>query len=125
MIAGGSAAAVSSAEGLGADSRLVSFMQYLRLGFIVASTPILLSWIYHGPPQGADGSSHSRIGGPWHLVSGHDQAWGLAVLAAVALVGVVVGSRLRLPSPAMLGPMLVSAVLTATGVAHGFAPSGV
>ncbi|MER6177589.1 AbrB family transcriptional regulator [Streptosporangium sp. NPDC001681] len=124
MIAGGSAAAVASAEDLDADGRLVAFMQYLRLGFIVASTPVLLSWISPLPQEGTGTGARGGAGGPWHLVSGHDQAWGLIVLAAVALLGVLLGSRLRLPSPAMMGPMLVSAVITATGLAGGFAPSG-
>ncbi|MEO3860536.1 AbrB family transcriptional regulator [Acrocarpospora sp. B8E8] len=36
MIAGGSAAAVASAEDLKADGRMVAFMQYLRLGVVTA-----------------------------------------------------------------------------------------
>lgn len=46
------------------------------------------------------------------------------MLAVIAPLGVLLGSRLRLPSPATMGPMLVSAVLTVSGLAHGFAPSG-
>ncbi|WP_329080806.1 MULTISPECIES: AbrB family transcriptional regulator [unclassified Streptosporangium] len=123
MIAGGSAAAVASAEDLDADGRLVAFMQYLRLGLVVASTPVLLSWISPQPQEGGAGAG-GGAGGPWHLVNGHDQACGLAVLAVIAPLGVLLGSRLRLPSPATMGPMLVSAVLTVSGLAHGFAPSG-
>ncbi|WP_214108659.1 AbrB family transcriptional regulator [Acrocarpospora catenulata] len=121
MIAGGSAAAVASAGDLDADGRQVAFMQYLRLGFVVASTPLLLSVIL--PPQ-AGGASPPQEGSAWHLVTGPDQLKGLAVLGAVALFGVLIGPRLRLPSPAMMGAMLVSAVVTATGLAHGFAPDG-
>nr|BFE36083.1 AbrB family transcriptional regulator [Actinomadura rugatobispora] len=121
MIAGGSAAAVASAEDLGADSRVVAFMQYLRLGLVVASTPLLLNWVLSRP---RDGAGPSVAAGPWHLVSGHDQPGGLVTLAIVASAGLMAGSRMRLPSPAMMGPMLVSAALTATGAVHGFAPSG-
>ncbi|WP_155352127.1 AbrB family transcriptional regulator [Acrocarpospora pleiomorpha] len=49
----------------------------------------------------------------------------MIVLAVVALAGLLLGPRLRLPSPAMMGPMLVSGVVTATGLASGFAPSGI
>ncbi|WP_218034421.1 AbrB family transcriptional regulator [Acrocarpospora corrugata] len=123
MIAGGSAAAVASAEDLKADGRMVAFMQYLRLGFVMASTPVLLNWITL-PPRAAAGGGAAG-GGAWQLVSGPNQVEGLVVLASLALLGLFLGSRLRLPSPAMLGPMLVSGVVTATGLAHGFAPSGI
>ncbi|SEG74405.1 hypothetical protein SAMN04489712_110223 [Thermomonospora echinospora] len=125
MIAGGSAAAVASADDLGADGRLVAFLQYLRVAMIVMSTPLLLSWILPGARQGSAGAPDADDVAPWHLVGGHDQMWGLLVLAAVVLLGVSLGRHLRLPSPAMIGPLLVSAVLTVTGVAHGFAPGGV
>lgn len=121
MIAGGSAAAVASADDLDADGRQVAFMQYLRLGLVVASTPMLLQVIL--PPQTRQAGEPSAAG-PWHLVQGHDQAMGLIVLATIAGLGALVGRRLKLPSPALMGPMLLSAIVTATGVAHGFAPDG-
>ncbi|MEU6717434.1 AbrB family transcriptional regulator [Nonomuraea sp. NPDC046802] len=121
MIAGGSAAAVASAGDLDADGRQVAFMQYLRLGLIVASTPILLQVIL--PPQTGQ-AGETEGAGPWHLVHGHDQAMGLITLASVAALGVLLGRRLRLPSPALMGPMLLSAAVTVTGIAHGFAPDG-
>ncbi|GII94449.1 AbrB family transcriptional regulator [Sinosporangium siamense] len=68
MIAGESAAAVASAQDLDADGRQVVFMQYLRLGFVVASTPLLLSVILPsqagaaGPSQEA-GDRNSLAGG--------------------------------------------------------------
>ncbi|GAA3659255.1 AbrB family transcriptional regulator [Nonomuraea antimicrobica] len=122
MIAGGSAAAVASAEDLDADGRQVAFMQYLRLGFVVASAPLLLSLILP-PPAGGGGGPGAES--PWHVVAGTDQVRGLAVLGAVAVLGVLVGRLLRLPSAALMGPMLVSAAVTVTGVASGFAPHGV
>ncbi|WP_157518800.1 AbrB family transcriptional regulator [Herbidospora mongoliensis] len=122
MIAGGSAAAVASAGDLDADGRQVAFMQYLRLGFVVASTPVLLSLVL--PSSHAGGTSPPGEGSAWHLVTGPDQVTGLMILGAVALLGVIVGPRLRLPSSTMMGAMLVSAVVSATGLAHGFAPDG-
>ncbi|MET9241246.1 AbrB family transcriptional regulator [Nonomuraea sp. NPDC003709] len=121
MIAGGSAAAVASAGDLDADGRQVAFMQYLRLGLVVASTPMLLQVII--PPRTRQ-AGEPDAAGPWHLVHGHDQALGLIVLAAIAVLGVLVGRRLRLPSPALMGPMLLSAAVTVTGIAHGVAPEG-
>ncbi|WP_157556220.1 AbrB family transcriptional regulator [Herbidospora yilanensis] len=119
MIAGGSAAAVASARDLDADGRQVAFMQYLRLGVVVGSTPLLLNLLFSAPAGSA-----AEEGGAWHLVTGTHQLTGLALLAALAVAGVVVGSLLRLPSPALMGAMLVSAAAGATGLAHGFAPDG-
>ncbi|MEW1841381.1 AbrB family transcriptional regulator [Nonomuraea angiospora] len=121
MIAGGSAAAVASAEDLDADGRQVAFMQYLRLGLIVASTPLLLQVVFS--PQTRQAGEQGATG-PWHLVHGHDQALGLIVLVAIAALGALLGRRLRLPSPVLMGAMLLSAAVTVTGIAHGFAPDG-
>jgi len=48
----------------------------------------------------------------------------LAALVAVALPGVRAGTRLRLPAPLVLGPMLTAALANLGGAAHGFAPAG-
>ncbi|ROO87548.1 hypothetical protein EDD29_5158 [Actinocorallia herbida] len=121
MTAGGSAAAIASAEDLGADGRQVAFMQYLRLVLIVVSTPMLLSWFLSAPRPAPGGAP---AGTSWPLVSGPDQLHGLLVLAGIAVAGQITGRVLRLPSPATLGPMLMAALVTVTGLAHGFAPQG-
>jgi membrane AbrB-like protein len=122
MIAGGSAAVVSCAEDLEADARMVAIMQYLRVGLVAVTAPVLAGWLLtsHAPPANA-----GHVAPPaWHLVSGPHQGAGLVLVAVVALAGVEVGRRLRLPSAGLLGPMLVAATLTMTGVGTGFAPSG-
>jgi membrane AbrB-like protein len=123
MVPGGSAAVVSCAEGLDADPRLVAFMQYVRVGLVAMTAPMLVHWLFsaHAPtPRPLAGAP-----GPWHLVTGAHQGTGLLLLAVVALAGAWLGRRIQLPSPALLGPMLVTGALTLSMAAGGFAPTGV
>jgi membrane AbrB-like protein len=122
MIAGGSAAAVSCAEDLRADVRLVAIMQYLRVALVAATAPVLVGRLLtsRAPPGHAGHATPPA----WHLVTGSHQGAGLALVAIVAGAGAWAGRRLHLPSADLLGPMLVAATLTVTGVATGFAPSG-
>ncbi|MFJ8387764.1 AbrB family transcriptional regulator [Streptomyces sp. NPDC094438] len=122
MAAGGSAAVVSCAEDLGADPRLVAFMQYLRVALVATTAPLLVQWLLT-PASDAQvqAGTDPKV---WNLVDGPSQGAGLLLLTLVALAGAAVGRRLRLPSPVLLGPILLAAALTVTGAANGFAPDG-
>ncbi|MEU4218838.1 AbrB family transcriptional regulator [Actinoplanes sp. NPDC026623] len=48
LIPGGSAAIVASAEEVGADSRVVAFAQYLRVGLVALSAPLIVA-VAQGP----------------------------------------------------------------------------
>lgn len=124
MVAGGSAAAVSCAEELRADARLVAVMQYLRVGLVAATAPVLAGGLFASPAAPA-GPGTRADGSAWHPISGPYQVTGLILVTVVALAGAVVARRIRLPSAALLGPMILAAVLAMTGAAPGFAPSGV
>jgi membrane AbrB-like protein len=122
MIAGGSAAVVSCAEDLKADVRLVAIMQYIRVGLVAATAPVLVGWLLTSPVRSG---LPAHVAPPaWHLVSGSDQDAGLLLVAVVAFAGAWAGRRLHLPSAVLLGPMLVAAALAVSGTAAGFAPSG-
>ncbi|MFF4528600.1 AbrB family transcriptional regulator [Streptomyces sp. NPDC001407] len=122
MVAGGSAAVVSCAEELDADPRLVAFMQYLRVALVAATAPVLVQALPASGPT-APGRAVLRPAARY-LVDGPHQGTGLLMLAVVALAGAAAGCRVRLPSPALLGPMLLAAAVTSTGTATGFAPAG-
>ncbi|MEV8474420.1 AbrB family transcriptional regulator [Streptomyces sp. NPDC051173] len=122
MVAGGSAAVVSCAEELDADPRLVAFMQYLRVALVAATAPVLVQALLVSTPT-TPGRAVARAVA-WHLVDGPRQGTGLLLLAVVATVGSVAGRWVRLPSPVLLGPMLLAAAATGTGLATGFAPTG-
>ncbi|AEM85794.1 AbrB family transcriptional regulator [Streptomyces violaceusniger] len=127
MVPGGSAAIVTCADELNADVRLVAFTQYLRVGLVATTAPLAAHWMTsassaaggHPAAGGAAGS------GLLHLVAGSDQLTGLVTLAAIALVGSWAGRRLRVPTPVLIGPMLVALVATFSGALPGFAPVGV
>jgi hypothetical protein len=122
MVPGGSAAIVSCADELKADSRLVAFTQYFRVALVAMTAPLIAQELASSAGSAGGGAG----GGPklWPLVAGPQQSPGLLALAAVCVVGMWAGRRLRLPTPALIGPMLVALAAMMTGLVPGFAPSG-
>jgi membrane AbrB-like protein len=112
MVAGGASGIVAMADDLGADDRLVAFMQYLRLAVVVLATPLVVGIAFHGHSAGGG----SELGGD---VLGSAGGW--AMTAGVAGAGAVIGPLLRLPAGTFLGPTLLSAVLTLTGAIENVA----
>jgi membrane AbrB-like protein len=106
MVAGGASGIVAMADDLGADDRLVAFMQYLRVAVVVLVTPLIVALAFPGHGSGA-----VPDGGEQLLGKGEDWAWTVAIAAAGALIG----PHLRLPAAAFLGPTLIAAVLTLSG----------
>ncbi|WP_280381618.1 AbrB family transcriptional regulator [Nocardia wallacei] len=128
LIAGGSAAVVSCADELDADPRRVAFMQYLRVGLVALSAPVLAMLLADGDRAVAEFETFGdAVTDPdlphWMIVGRGDQVAGLSIAIVLCLTGIRCGRRLRLPSPALLGPLLITAALTAVGVSHGYAPT--
>ncbi|WP_369046323.1 AbrB family transcriptional regulator [Sinomonas sp. P10A9] len=128
LVPGGSAAVVAAADDLGADSRLVAFSQYFRVALVAFTAPVVATAMH----PDTDGST--RAGGTplWddphqilHLSQGAHQLPGLLMLGAVCILGVRAGKRFSMPAPALLGPMVMTALFVFTGTAQGFAPDGV
>ncbi|MQS17396.1 AbrB family transcriptional regulator [Streptomyces kaniharaensis] len=120
MIAGGSAAVVSVAEEQGADPRLVAFMQYLRVALVAATAPVIVHWLLT-PAATSSATTDPEV---WNVVASPDQDLGLLLLVIIAFTGIHLGRLMRLPSPGLLGPMLLTAAVTMSGTATGFAPTG-
>ncbi|MDG3014848.1 AbrB family transcriptional regulator [Speluncibacter jeojiensis] len=118
---GGSAAIISLATDQGTDSRLVAFSQYLRVGLVALSAPLVVA-VIGGGGNGIPAAELGRrsAGGLGRIASG---PWMPVLLAAICVVGAVAGRRLRLPSAVLLGPLLLAMAVTLAGV-HGFAPAG-
>lgn len=128
LLAGGSAAVVSAADELDADPRRVAFMQYLRVALVALSAPAVAAVL-----DEEEGISYSTatLGGSvtdpslpyWMIVGRGDQVAGISTAIMLCVLGIWLGRRFGLPNAALLGPMLITAVLTAAGVSHGYAPT--
>ena len=109
MVAGGASGIVAMADELGGDDRLVAFMQYLRVLVITLLTPLIVPLVFAVHSGAGEGE-----GGP---LLGTAAGWALTVGAAT--VGALAGPLLRLPAPSLLGPLIITAVLTLTGMTSG------
>jgi len=116
MIAGGASGIVGMSSELGADDRLVAFMQYLRVLVVVLITPIGIALFFGG--QDASGSAAA----PTSDTFGDVEAW--LATAALAGIGGVAGVRSRIPAGVLLVPMLLTGGLELGGVLGDFAPPG-
>ena len=112
MVAGGASGIVAMADDLGADDRIVAFMQYLRLAVVVFATPLIVGIAFHG-------HSSATAGGASEPLLGTLDGW--LVTIAIAAAGALIGPRLRLPAAAFLGPTLLAAALTLGGALDGIA----
>jgi uncharacterized protein len=102
MVAGGASGIVAMADELGADVRLVAFMQYLRVLVVVLSIPVVVALGF--PTAGGAGGPD---GGP--LLAGWSD-W--VLMAGVAIVGAWAGRLTKLPAATLLGPLLLAGAIT-------------
>ena len=105
LVAGGASGLVVIARQLGADERVVAVVQYLRVLLVVVSLPLVLNLGFGVRAVGAPGSSAT---GPWWAA--------LLLVAGCALAGRFLGRLLHLPAPSLLGPLLVTAALSLSGL---------
>src|SRR4051812_40019401 len=112
MIAGGASGIVTMADELGADDRLVAFMQYVRVLVVVLLTPLLIA-IFGG------GASQATANGPGAFATPKDWLF----VALIAPLGALGARALRIPAGTLLGPMLVSGALTLAGVSFAMPPA--
>jgi uncharacterized protein len=112
MIAGGASGIVGMSGELGADDRLVAFMQYLRVLVVVLLTPIAIAVLFAGDHgTAAPPPSAGMLGAPWE--------W--AATAALALAGAGAAGRLRVTAGVLLGPMILTGAFVLAGALASFA----
>ncbi|HET8755434.1 MAG TPA: AbrB family transcriptional regulator [Solirubrobacteraceae bacterium] len=104
MVAGGASGIVAMAGDLGADDRLVAFMQYLRVLVIALVTPLLVPVLFN---------AHSAGGPESGPLLGTVEGWLLTLAAGAA--GAAIARRLRFPAPAFFGPLVLTSVLSLAG----------
>lgn len=115
MVAGGASGIVAMAHELGADDRLVAFMQYLRVLVVVLATPLIATLAF-----GVDGAA-SGVGSQYDFFADAG-AW--LAIAAIAPIGVLVGQAIRLPAGTLLGPLILAGALALTGPFAGMEVPG-
>jgi membrane AbrB-like protein len=114
-IPGGAAGMVALSEDVGADVRLVAFMQYLRVILVVLSISGIAK-IVHDP------GATSVLA----TVAPEDpgfRAWMLAL--GVMITGAWIGLRFRIPSGAMIVPLAFAAILGGLGLGPVAVPAWV
>lgn len=94
---------------VGADTRMVAVLQYMRLLPVVAPAPLLVRFVL--APQGAYESVGAKE------VEAVTTLGGALFTVGVAAVGAAIATRARIPSGALIGPLVLCAVLISTGLA--------
>ncbi len=112
---GGASAMVVLADEVGADPRLVAFMQYLRLVLTVLTVTATAPLFPAGAPSTSTVSPFAA----------HASVPEYVLTAGVALAMVLLSLRLPLPAGALILPVLAGVVLGIAGVRHGIWPPGV
>ena len=113
MIAGGASGIVGMSGDLGADDRLVAFMQYLRVLIVVLLTPLGIA-IFFGTGDGGSSTAVPSVG-----MFGDALDWPLTI--AFAAVGAFVAMRGKVTAGALLGPMVLTGIAVLSGVVGDFA----
>jgi membrane AbrB-like protein len=105
LIAGGASGIVGMSDELGADDRLVAFMQYLRVLVVVVLTPLLIAVLFPG--------HHAATGGGGGAGSapllGDVRDWALTL--GLAAGGALAAGAVRLTAGALLGPMVLTGIV--------------
>jgi uncharacterized protein len=105
MIAGGASGIIAISRELGADDRLVAVMQYLRVLLVVVLTPIVAATFF-----GLTDNARAPA-----VASHHHWLGDVAFAAGASVVGIAAGRLVRLPTAALLGPMILTSALALAG----------
>ncbi|MFG1930433.1 AbrB family transcriptional regulator [Mycobacterium sp. NPDC048908] len=113
LVAGGASGLVAIARELGGDDRVVSVVQYLRVGLVTASMPVVVTLVYHADRSHEAAPVAQTQTAPWYL--------SLAMLIVLVFAGAAVGKPIHLPGAGLLGPMALTVALEVTGYSFGLA----
>jgi membrane AbrB-like protein len=105
LIAGGASGIVALARDLGADDRVVTIVQYLRVLIVLLAMP-LVAGVFFSPPSGGGAPATASTRWPADL----------AFVALTVAAGLLLQHVVPAPATALLGPMLVAVAISASGV---------
>ncbi|MFI2707948.1 AbrB family transcriptional regulator, partial [Nocardioides sp. CER28] len=104
MIAGGASGVVAIARDLGADDRVVTVVQYLRVLLVLVMMPLITTIVFH--PQ---------HGGGTLATADTDLPADLLFVALSLVLGIGLSRLIPVTTSILLAPMAVAAVLASTG----------
>jgi membrane AbrB-like protein len=107
MLPGAAPALIAVGDEVNADARLVATMQYGRVLLVVATVPLLALLLGSGAE--APGAGPARPEAPVGLEP-------LLAAAGIAAVGAALAALARAPAASLVGPLILSAVVAATGI---------
>ena len=105
LVAGGASGVVAVSRDLGADDRVVTVVQYLRVLVVLLAMPVVTAVVFR-PPTG-QGELGEAATDPWV-----DVAYTVASVA----VGLLVARLVRFPTAPLLATLVVASVLASSGV---------
>lgn len=113
-VPGGLIESVTLGEEMGADVRVMTALQFLRLILTIISVPLIFLALTGAQVGSAAGASlgEGAVLGPFDYIA----------LTVAGIVGYLVARAMRFPAAIMTGPLLFSAAAHATGLAHGVPP---
>lgn len=106
LIAGGASGVTAAARDLGADDRVVTVVQYLRVLLVLLTLPLVTTLVFRPTP----GAGTAAPGADASLAAD------LAYTAIAVGVGLAVAHVVPVPTGALLVPLAVAAALTTSGV---------
>ena len=110
---GAASAMVIMASEFGGDPRIVAVMQYLRVLIVILTASLVSSLVlHHAPPASASEAAAAATPGIGDT----------AVMVGIAVVGSLLGHRLRLPAGSLLIPMILAACAQLGGIANMHVP---
>jgi membrane AbrB-like protein len=115
-VPGGLIETVLLGEQSGADPRMLTLLQFLRLILCIILVPLGFTFATGHAVGSASGVQMAGAALPIGL-------WDAAVLILAAVVGVSVGRRLRFPAAVMTGPILLSALAHLSGLTQTAPPA--
>ncbi|MHB1304742.1 MAG: AbrB family transcriptional regulator [Acidiphilium sp.] len=107
LTTGGASAIVALAAEIGGDVRMVAVVQYLRVGFVTATMPLIVALVFHASAHAAPAPAPAN---DWPL--------GLTLLAVAAPLGLLFAKLTRMPAGPLLGPLCIGAAITLSGWTH-------
>ncbi|WP_417603372.1 AbrB family transcriptional regulator [Primorskyibacter flagellatus] len=108
---GGLMESIALGDASGADIRVLSIQQFLRIILVVGLLPLGFS-IWRGAPVGS-AAGMAPIG---HTAEDLPLWAGLALMVLLVFLGQAVGRRIRLPAAQLIGPLVLTGALNVTGL---------